>query len=54
MTPKLKLSDADKNVSLSWMRKFFLPGNWRMMISTQMMEAPKTHAVLGSDHSAGE
>lgn len=45
ITPNDKLSEALKNVSLSWILKSFLPGNCRMMISTQMMEAPNTHAM---------
>lgn len=45
ITPKLRLSDADKKESLSCILKSFFPGNWRMRMSTQMMEAPKTHAM---------
>jgi len=45
MTPKLRLSERDKNVSLSWILKFFLPENRRTMISTQITDAPRTHAA---------
>jgi hypothetical protein len=45
ITPKLKLKDADKNESLSWILKFFFPGNCRTMMSTQMMDAPRTQAI---------
>jgi hypothetical protein len=46
MTPKLKLSDVDKNISLSCILKLRLLGNFLMIISTQMMEAPMMHAAV--------
>lgn len=45
MTPKLKLREQAKKALLSSMRKPRLPGNWRTRTSTQMTEAPKTHAA---------
>ena len=45
ITPKLKLNDIDRNVSLSWMRKSRFPGNWRMMMSTHITEAPTMQAT---------
>ena len=46
MTPKLRLSDDDKNISLSCILKLRLLGNFLMIISTQMMEAPMMHATV--------
>lgn len=46
ITPKLRLNEAERKASLSCIRKSFLPGNCRMRMSMQMMEAPATHAVL--------
>lgn len=46
MTPKLKLSDDDKNVSLSCILKLRLLGNFLTIMSTQMMEAPMIHAAV--------
>lgn len=45
ITPKLKLRDTDRKESLSWILKFFLPGNCLMRTSTHITEAPRTHAV---------
>jgi hypothetical protein len=45
MTPKLRLSETDRNTSLSWMRKFLWPGNCRMSISIQMKLAPNMQAI---------
>ena len=45
MTPKLKLSDAERKVSLSWILKFFLPGNCRTRMSIHIIDAPRTHAI---------
>jgi hypothetical protein len=39
MTPKERLKPVDKNVLLSSILKFFLPGNWQMMRSTHIIEA---------------
>lgn len=44
ITPKLRLREADKNESLSWILKVFFPGNCRTMTSTHIIEAPTTHA----------
>jgi hypothetical protein len=44
MTPKLKLREHAKKTLLSWILKFFLPGNRRTMLSTHIMEAPRTQA----------
>lgn len=55
ITPKLKLSDDDKNVSLSWILKLRLLGNFLTIMSTQMMEAPMMHAaVTVSTHLSGK
>lgn len=45
MTPKLRLSDIDKKVSLSWILKSRFPGSWRIMMSMHITEAPKMHAT---------
>jgi len=45
MTPKLRLSDVERNISLSCILKLRLLGNFLMIISTQMMEAPMMHAA---------
>lgn len=45
MTPKLRLSEQARKALLSCMRKFLLPGRRRTRTSTQMMLAPKTHAM---------
>jgi hypothetical protein len=45
MTPKLKLRDADRKVSLSAIENFCMPGNWRTTMSTHMMLAPTTQAT---------
>lgn len=45
ITPKLKLSDIERNESLSCILKFRFPGNWRTIMSTQMTEAPRMHAI---------
>lgn len=44
ITPKLRLKEADKKVSLSCIRKSFFPGSCRMSISTHITDAPNTHA----------
>lgn len=45
ITPKLRLSDSERKMSLSWILKSLFPGNRRTMMSMQMKEAPNTHAV---------
>lgn len=45
ITPKLRLNDSDRKMSLSCILKSFLPGNRRTIISMQMNEAPNTHAI---------
>ncbi len=54
MTPKLKLSEQARNVLLSWIRKFLLPGNSRTTTSTQMMAAPRTQATQQSPKPLAE
>lgn len=46
ITPKLKLSDEDRNALLSCIRKFFLLGISRMRTSMQIMLAPAIHAKI--------
>lgn len=46
ITPKLRLNDADKNVSLSVIEKSCIPGNRRTGMSMHMILAPKQHACL--------
>lgn len=46
ITPKLRLSDADKNVSLSAIEKSCMRGNCLTMISTHIMLAPTQHAGM--------
>ena len=50
MTPKLRLSEDDRNTLLSWILKLRFPGIRRMMRSTQMILEPTTQArrQLGS------
>lgn len=45
ITPKLRLNDKERKMSLSCILKSFLPGNRRTMMSMQMKEAPNTHAA---------
>jgi hypothetical protein len=47
MTPKLRLSEADRKPSLSDIEKFRQRGIWRTNTSTQMMDAPMTQARRG-------
>jgi hypothetical protein len=39
ITPNERLKPVDKNALLSSILKFFLPGNWRIMRSTHIMDA---------------
>jgi hypothetical protein len=41
MTPKDRLSPVDKNALLSSILKFFLPGKYRTMRSTHIIEASR-------------
>jgi hypothetical protein len=45
ITPKLKLNDMDKKVSLSCILKSRFPGNCRIIMSMQITEAPRMHAT---------
>lgn len=45
MTPKLKLSEAERNASLSEMLKLCMFGNNLTTVSMQMMLAPTTQAA---------
>ena len=45
MTPKLRLSEAERNASLSVIEKFRQRGICRMGMSTQMTAAPMTQAA---------
>jgi len=45
MTPKLRLRDTERNVSLFLMSQFLFPGNSRTIRSTQMNEAPNMQAI---------
>ena len=44
MTPKLKLSDAERKVLLSWILKLCFPGMRWIIRSTHMIMAPATQA----------
>ena len=46
MTPKLSDSDAERNVSLSWILKLRFDGKSRTITSMHMIEAPITHAMI--------
>ncbi len=46
ITPKLRLSEEDKNVLLSCILKFLFPGSKRTMRSTHIIADPNTHAEL--------
>jgi hypothetical protein len=39
MTPNDRLKPVDRNALLSSILKFFLPGNWRMIRSTHIIDA---------------
>lgn len=45
MTPKDKLNPVERKVLLSWILKFFLPGNCRTIKSTHIIDAPNVHAM---------
>lgn len=45
MTPKDRLNPVDRKALLSSILKFFLPGNWRIMRSTHIIDAPNVHAI---------
>ena len=45
MTPKLRLNDVERKVSLSCILKSRLLGIRRMRTSIHIMEAPSTHAA---------
>ena len=47
MTPKLRLSEAERKASLSATLKLCMPGNSLTIVSMQMMLAPITHAGHG-------
>jgi hypothetical protein len=51
MTPKLRLSDADKNLSLSAIEKSCQPGNRRRGMSTHITEDPSMQAIKGQTSS---
>lgn len=45
MTPKERLRPVDKNALLFSILKSFFPGNWRMIRSTHIIDAPNVHAM---------
>ena len=51
MTPKLRLNDADKNLSLSAIEKSCQPGSRRRMMSTHITDAPSMQAIKGQKSS---
>ena len=49
MTPKLRLSDADRKVLLSCILKSRCPGIWRIIKSTHIILDPTMHAGLSQN-----